>query len=179
MATYLSSIARPYAQAAFEFAKEAAVLPEWKAFLDNAAAAVSDPAFASLMTAERLSKEEVHDVLFSILKPSLDEKRTNFLHLVIQNKRIMQLPDMAALFDVFLSTFMKKLNVRLITAVDASEQFKEKLQTHLSHKLKQEIVLDCEKDPSILGGAIISMDNQVIDGSLRNKLNRLLEFTLR
>lgn len=179
MATYLARIARPYAQAAFQYANEKSDFAEWKVFLDNAASIVTDPKMSRLMRTDALNREQVRDLFNEILKPSLNEARANFLRLVIQNKRVIFFPDIAAHFETLLSAFMKKSNVRLVTAVDAQEAFKVKLAAHLSHKLNKEIVLQCEKDPSILGGAVIYVDNKVIDGSLRGKLNRLLEFTLR
>lgn len=179
MATYLASIARPYAQAAFQYAKEHSDFTEWKVFLENAASIISDKQVAQLIATDALNKDQLNELLLNILKPSLNEARANFLRLVMQKKRAIFLPDIAALFETLLAAYMKKSNVRLVTAVDASDAFKANLSKHLSQKLNQDIVLHTEKDPSILGGAVIYLDNKVIDGSLRGKLNRLLEFTLR
>lgn len=179
MATHLESIARPYAQAAFQYANEHSMLAEWKVFLDNAAEVVRNPEMYRLLSSEVLKKDEISDLFHSILKDSLNEARTNFLRLLVQNKRVIFFPEIAAVFEKLYAAFMRKANVRLVTAVDASEAFKTNLTTHLSRKLNQEIALQCEIDPSILGGAVIHIDNKIIDGSLRGKLNRLLEFTLR
>jgi len=179
MAIHLTSIARPYAQAAFEYAKEQQDLAAWDSFLKNAAAAVSDAKLYALINNEALDKAELQQVLSGVLGSSLNDARTNFLRLLVQNKRVISLPDIASEFTALVAAFMQKSNVRVVTAVDANELFKANLTKQLSQKLKREIVLHCEKDSSILGGAVIYIDNKVIDGSLRGKLNRLLEFTLR
>jgi len=178
MAIHLA-IARPYAEAAFEYAKEQHDLPAWELFLNNAAATIDDLKLYSLLNAELLSVEQIKEVLTSILGTFLNDARRNFLRLIIQNKRTICLPEIAYEFSQLLTDYMQKSKVRLVTAVDASDTFKANLVAQLSKKIKKEVILHCEKDPSILGGAVIYINNKVIDGSLRGKLNRLLEFTLR
>ena len=56
------------------------------------------------------------------------------------------------------------------------EDFRQKLTQALTKRIQREVTLQCEIDPAILGGAIIHIGDRVIDGSIRGKLTRLLEF---
>lgn len=179
MATHFANIARPYAQAAFQYAKEQSDFSAWRVFLETAALVIEDTTLYPLIASYALNKEELNTLFFGVLNTSINEARGNFLRLILQNQRFIILPDIAAEFERLFAAFMKKANVRVITAIQASDAFKASLTKQLSLTLKQEIELHCEKDPTILGGAVIYVNNKVIDGSLRGKLNRLLEFTLR
>jgi len=69
--------------------------------------------------------------------------------------------------------------VRVITAVQVEDAFKQRLAASLSKRVNRDVTLHCEVNPAILGGAIIHIGDRVIDGSVRGKLTRLLEFSLR
>ena len=69
--------------------------------------------------------------------------------------------------------------MRVITAIDTDNQFKQILTEALTKRIQHQVTLECEVDPAILGGAIVHMGDRVIDGSIRGQLHRLLEFSLR
>ena len=69
--------------------------------------------------------------------------------------------------------------MRVVTAIGVQDDFKAKLTKALSARIERDVTLECEIDPAILGGAIIHVGDRVIDGSIRGKLTRLLEFSLR
>lgn len=171
---HLSSIARPYALAAFEYAREKKQLAEWKAFLETASTVARDPDMIRLLANPELASKCL-TVFEAVLKPYLDAERKNFLYLLAQNKRLALFPDVSGLFMNYYSALEKISHVKVITAVDAEEAFQQKLKQTLGERIHHEVTLQCEKDPSILGGAIIHLGDRVIDGSLRGKLTRLLQ----
>ena len=92
----------------------------------------------------------------------------------------MVLPDIAELFSAYYAALEKTSTVRVVTAVDMPEDFRQKLTQALTKRVQREVTLQCEVDPSIIGGAIIHVGgDRVIDDSIRGKLTRLLEFSLR
>jgi len=176
---YLSSIARPYALAAFEYARDKQQLPAWKAFLKSAAYAAALPQVMELLTHPDIPTNQLFDLFHDILSSQLDTERNNFLMLLAKNKRLIALPEIAYSFNTFYADFEKTSTVRVITAVDVDEHFRLALTQKLTHRIQRKVTLACEIDPSILGGAIIHIGDQVIDGSIRGQLTRLLEFSLR
>ncbi len=175
----LAGIARPYAIAAFETAREQQQLPAWKNFLAAAAYTVQQPAILNLLGDPAISPSKLSGLFMDVLASTLDNERKNFLLLLTQNKRLNALPAIVELFNAYYAALEKVSTVRMVTAVDVQEDFKQKLTGVLSKRTASDVTLTCEVDPAILGGAIIHIGDEVIDGSIRGKLTRLLEFSLR
>lgn len=175
----LASIARPYAIAAFDCAREKQQLPAWKAFLEAATFIVKQPSVLKLLEKHELSSSQLFDFFDGILTPLVDTERKNFLLLLAQNKRFNVLPEIADSFNLYCAALEKMSNVRVVTAVAAQEPFIHKLTQALTKRIQHEVTLACEIDPAIIGGAIIHIGDRVIDGSIRGKLARLLESSLR
>lgn len=174
-----SNIARPYALAAFEYAQEKQQLEAWKSFLTSASYIANEPSVIKLLANPEISSEKLFDLFHGVLTPLLDTERNNFLLLLAQNKRFMMLPEIVELYNTYYATLEKLSTVRVITAVDIDDEYRQKFVQALTKRVQHEVTLRCEVDPAILGGAIIHIGDRVIDGSVRGKLTRLLEFSLR
>ena len=174
MTTY-ANIARPYALAAFEYAREKQQLPAWKAFLASAALMAKDPTVAKLLVNPEIQASRLYNLFQEVLASVIDAEQKNFLLLLADKKRLLALPTIADVFNAYYAALEKLSNVRVITAVDIEEDFKQKLTGALAKRIQCDVILHCEVDPAILGGAIIHMGDNVIDGSVRGKLARLRE----
>ncbi len=174
-----ASIARPYALAAFEYAREKNQLSAWKAFLTSAADTARDKTMERLLADPEIPSAKLYDLFHDVLAPLLNDEQKNFLHLLASNKRLMVLPEIRDQFDDYYAALEKMSAVRVITAIDIEDSFRQTLSQALTRRIEREVTLQCEVDPSILGGAIIHIGDKVIDGSVRGKLTRLLEFSLR
>lgn len=171
----LSSIARPYALAAFEYARGKQQLATWKTFLESAADVARDARVAKLLANPEISSAKLLELFHGVLAPILDTERKNFLLLLSQNKRLMALPEISEAFNAHYNALEKSSQVRVVTAVEADDAFRQKLTQALTKRIQREVTLECEIDPSIIGGAVIHIGDRVIDGSIRGKLNRLLQ----
>lgn len=175
----LSSIARPYALAAFEYARETSQLAEWKSFLMTASMITRHPSVQRLLANPETSSQALYSLYEDILSSQVTAEQKNFLKLLAQKKRLNALPEMVEAYGVHVAALEKICTARMITAVAAPESLQQSIIKALAKRTQREIKLHCEIDPDILGGAIIHLGDSVIDGSVRGKLNRLLEFTLR
>lgn len=171
----LQSIARPYALAAFESARESQQLLEWKAFLEAASVAAKQPQAAKFLDNPEVMSTWQFELFHEVLKPLLDDQRKNFLLLLAQNKRLIVLPDIAEAYNAYYAALEKISKVRIVTAIEIQEEFKETLSNALAKRIERKVTLHCEVDPAIIGGAIIHMGDRVIDGSVRGKLTRMLQ----
>ncbi len=170
----LSPIARPYALAAFEYARENQQLSAWKVFLEAAADVIQQPSVKQCLARYELSSAKLFELLQQVLAAFLNAERKNFLLLLEQNQRLPVLPAIAEQFNDYYTALEKVSHVRVITAVEAEKDFKEKLSRALTKRIQHEVTLQCEIDPSLIGGAVIHISDRVIDGSVRGKLTRLL-----
>lgn len=170
----LLSIARPYAFAAFEFARDKGQLPAWKTFLSLGAEAARQTKVISLLMNPEFSAASAFDLFNEILTSFMTEEQKNFLKLLSQNKRLLLLPDILTLFNQLEAALQKISTVKVITAVAVTEDYKQTLKSALTKRIQREVTLDCEVNPAILGGAVIHIGDNVIDGSIHGKLTRLL-----
>ena len=178
MSQAIMTIARPYAIAAFEYAKEKQELSLWNSFLEAAALIAQDMKIVQLASNPAISYLQFFQLFCDLLKPRLDDSRTNFLHMLAEYKRLLTLPAIYMLFNTYFEELEKKMHVHVITAVTLDDSYRQKLRHALKQRLHKEIEMSCEVNTDILGGAMIRMGDRVLDGSLRGKLNRLLAFSL-
>src|SRR5436190_22148300 len=147
-----ASIARPYALAAFEYARDNNQLPTWKTLLANATAIVEQPEVNQLLANPEISAEKWLALFSDILSADLNTESKNFLHLLSQNKRLIILPEIAALFNNHYAAFVKITTVRVVTAVENTDEYRQTLIQAVSKRVHHNITLISEVDPSIIGG---------------------------
>ena len=167
------TIARPYAQAAFLHASEQHQLKEWSDMLSLLAAIASDPAMRPLIDSPRLTEQQLADLFIDIGGEYLDDKCTNFVRVLADNRRLGLLGDIAALYEIQRRDAEGMVRAELVSAYPSSEAQQAQVIESLRRRLGREIELTCSTDPGLLGGAIIRAGDLVIDGSVRGKLERL------
>ena len=166
-----STIARPYAKAAFEAA--GGRLGEWSKGLRRAAAAVLDPRVAALLDNPNVTPEQLAGLISSIAEPHLDETGRNFIRALADNRRLECLPEVAVRFDELKAEAEGTIEVAVTSAAPLSEPQQRALAEALERRLRRRVQLRCELDPALLGGATVRAGDLVIDGSVRSKLERI------
>lgn len=169
----LTTIARPYAKAAFEYAMQADQLANWSQMLGFAAQVVADEMMQQVLTSPHLGKQEQAEAMLAVCEGKLDSHASNFIKLLAENGRLLALPEIESLFDFLRREFEKTVSAQVTSASSLNEnqinQLKEKLAANLGRKVEIKINLD----ESLIGGLIIQAEDLVIDGSLRGKLSKL------
>lgn len=176
--TKMTTIARPYAIAAFEFAVNKNALTAWEAMLDAASLLTQDESVQRLLVSPHVTPRECVHLYCDVLGKMLDAEMTHFIQLLAEYERLSVLPDIAELFKSYRSEREKKMDVQVLSAVPLSEGYQQKLTESLTRRLQRQVVLECEVDPRLLGGAIITAGDTVIDGSVLGKLDRMAKFIL-
>lgn len=172
----LSTIARPYVTAAFEYALGKKDLHAWENFLQTAATVVQDESIAQLLKNPSVTQKQVADFIGDLIAPQLDEGRKNFIRLLAENERLAVLPDVFLQFKKEREDQEKTLAVQVFSAQALDDAYQQKLQQALSKRLQRQVELECNIDPNLLGGVLIRAGDLVIDGSVRGKLARLVDF---
>lgn len=162
--------------AAFEYALEQKTLPAWEEMLKTAAVVAEDPQIIQFMASPEVSKEQLAGLFCDVLTSSLDNEKKNFIKMLALHKRFPVLPEIAKQFAEYRAEHEKHVTVDVISAIPLDESQKTRLEQSLTKRLKLKVTLSCSVDADLLGGAIIRAGDKVIDGSVRGKLNRLIEF---
>ncbi len=172
----MTTIARPYAIAAFEYASAVNAIPFWEEALQAGSLISQDAAVQQLLTNPKVSQKQILDLYCDVLAKVLNTETTNFIHLLAQNHRLSALPEIAELFKAYRAASEKTLKVNVTSAVALDKTYQQKLVAALIKRLDRQVSLECSLDANLLGGAIIRAGDTVIDGSVRGKLNRMIEF---
>ena len=168
-----STIARPYARAAFAEAKSAKRLAEWAQALQVGAAVVQDPRIERLLDNPQVTTGELAGLVMDIAGGKLDEHGRNFVQTLAENHRLAYLPEISRIFDQLKDAEEGVVDVTVTSAAPLDEQQKSTLAQALAKRLKREIRLHCSIDANLIGGAVLQAGDLVIDGSLRSRLNRI------
>lgn len=170
----LTTLARPYAKAAFERAREADALAEWGDMLAFSAAVAGDDSVSDLVIGNPLvDPDDASAFMLDVGGDRFPDDFANLVRLMAENRRLALLPEVSRLFARYRAEAEQTLDVEVTTAVEASEDFRERLAQALKQRFKREISVALRIDESLLGGAIVRAGDTVMDGSLRGKLNAL------
>ena len=166
-----STIARPYAKAAFAAADGR--LGEWSVALRRAAAVVTDARVAALLGNPRVTPEQLAELICPIADPQRDEVRRNFIRTLADNHRLGCLPEVAARFDELKAEAEGTIEVEVTSATPLTDAQRRSLASALERRLRRTVRLRCALDPTLIGGASVRAGDLVIDGSLRSRLERI------
>ena len=169
----LSTLARPYARAAFEYARDNQKLAQWAEQLATAAAVASDKALEIALNDPSLTAEQQAEMLSDVCGDALDAQARNFVAVLAANKRLALLPQIYTLFEQYKANQEKTVDVEVVSAFDLAEATREKLAAVLGKKLEREVEVRTSTDRNLLGGVLIRAGDLVIDGSIRGRLNKL------
>ncbi|MBI3903928.1 MAG: F0F1 ATP synthase subunit delta [Nitrosomonadales bacterium] len=167
------TIARPYAQAAFDQACKLGDLKGWSEMLQTAAEAVLNPEVHAAITSPRVIHSQLENLMLALCGNKLGIPGQNFIKLLVESQRLGVLPEIAAAFEVMRAEAEKSVDVVVTSAFDLSEAQKQKIAAAMKIRMGREIRLSCETNQELLGGIVIRAGDKVIDGSARTKLSEL------
>ena len=168
-----ATIARPYAKAAFEYARDANAFAEWSEGLALTARIVADPPVAALTKSPQWSTADLVSLVTDVAGAKLNAGMQNFVRVLAENHRLLLLPEIVAHYEEFRSAVENTVDVEVISAVQLDAAQAEKLSAALSTRLKRKVRMRSSVDSSLLGGAVLRAGDLVIDGSLQGRLQRL------
>ncbi|MBB2494273.1 F0F1 ATP synthase subunit delta [Aquipseudomonas ullengensis] len=171
----LTTLARPYAKAAFEHAQAHQQLASWSAMLGLAAAVSQDDTLQRVLKAPRLTSTEKATTFIDVCGDKFDAQARNFISVVAENGRLDLLPEIAAEFDLYKAEQEKLVDVEVTSAFALSTEQQDKLAKVLSARLSREVRLHATEDATLIGGVVIRAGDLVIDGSVRGKIAKLAE----
>lgn len=170
----LTTVARPYAKAAFDYALENSAVGKWQEMLMFAAEVANNDTIKELVSGS-LASEKLASLFNGVCDDQLDDKGQNFIKVLAENRRLQALPEILSLFNEFKAEYDKEIDVDVKSATDLSAKQQEELGASLEKRLARKVKLHCSVDPLLVAGMIIRAGDTVIDGSVKSKLGRLAD----
>lgn len=175
--TTIATTARPYAVAAFEAAKAADQLSVWSSALKQLSLVVSDSQMQSLLKNPLCSKQQLSEILVSLVLADVSEGQKqsidNFIRLLAENKRLALLPEISILFEAALEKESGYLSLSVTSAFEMDEAQRKQTEEKLSSQFNSKLNLVFNVDKEIIGGLLVRSGNWVLDDTVKSKLKRL------
>ena len=191
----LSTLARPYAKAAFDYAKEHHSVNEWQDYLNVMNAIVSDKAFAdyinnpavaaqakvaTLKDLYNQSSPEDSNTVFKTLSTAIEggaqadsNAFVNFLTQLAEQDRLALLPSINERFGLLKAADAKEVHAYVTSAYPLTQVQEQLIEHRLATSLGANVVLHVNVDPALIAGVTIKVGDKVIDDSVRGKLKQL------
>lgn len=173
MAGHATTVARPYAEALFALARESGRLGEWSDTLQFLAAAMREPELIAFVTDPKLTPAQRAELMLAVGGARLDTEAKNLIRVLVENDRLVVLPEIAVLFETRRREAEGQTKVIVTSALPLDAAVLEQLAAALKAKLGQQVEITTEEDPSLIGGVRIRAGDTVIDGSVRGRLHQL------
>jgi len=168
----ITTIARPYAKAAFDFAIENNAVDSWAEML-NFAAMVSENETIKPLLAGGLASNKLAELFVGVCGEQINEQGQNLLKVMAENGRLEVLPAVCQQFVELRNEWAKEIEANVVSAVELTSEQQQEISVSLEKRLARKVKLNCSIDASLIAGLMITAGDLVIDGSVRGKVSRL------
>jgi F-type H+-transporting ATPase subunit delta len=166
-------VARTYARALFDAAKEQGKLDEIREELDSFVTSIRDvPELRALIRNPELDPPAKADALAAVLQGA-EEILRNFARLVAEKGRAQMLEEIAREYDALVAAEEQILNVELTTAYELSDDEAGSIVKQIEEASGQRVEAERAVDPDLIGGVVLKVGSLEVDSSVRGRLERL------
>ena len=172
----LATVARPYAEALFRVAlsaKSAARLTAWAVLVDEMAQAAQHPAVISMVQNPKVPATVVVDAFISVLKSPVDQEAKNFVNTLAGYRRLLLLPEIAAQFFALKNAHEGAADAVISSAFALSDVQVADLCKTLEAKFGRKLNPSVTVEPALIGGVRVVVGDEVLDTSVRAKLQQM------
>lgn len=169
----ISTIARPYAVAAFKLAKEQNVLATWSEMLGFATAVVNDSQMQAYIQDPKVVSSDLETSFLKVAGDKLNENGKNLIKVLVEYGRLSILPAITQAFEELKALDEGSLDAHIIAAAEPSPAEVKDLVKRLETKFGKKIEASVSVDPEIIGGIKIIVGDTVIDASVKGQLQNL------
>jgi F-type H+-transporting ATPase subunit delta len=169
-----TTVARRYAQAVFEIARDAGVFEQWERDLSVLDALMGDPVIRGYLESPKTSLADKTALLDKALEGAQPEAR-RLARMLLDRRRLSSVPE---IFERFQSLLLQEKGIVIAdvtTAVPLDDAGQEMVRKQLSELVGKDVELRAQVDPAIIGGMVARIGDNLIDGSVSNQLRRLHE----
>jgi F-type H+-transporting ATPase subunit delta len=168
----LATIARPYAEAVFRLAQPKN-LAVWSELLDEMAQIASVPELAQLAHNPRAENAQVGEIFLAALKSAITPEVKNLVAALVENGRLTLVPEIAAQFQTLKNNFESSADAEIVSAFPMSDAQVAELKAGLEKKFGRKLNTTITVDQSLIGGVKVTVGDEVLDTSVRARLEHM------
>ncbi|KKC98423.1 MULTISPECIES: F0F1 ATP synthase subunit delta [Photobacterium] len=168
----MTTIARPYAKAAFDYAVEKGELAQWSEMLTFASEVAKNDTIQDVLDGG-YAADKLTEIFLSVCGEQLNDAGQNLIKVMAENGRLKILPEVCTQFLFLKDELEKTIEANVISAVTLDEGQMSAIISKLEQRLARKVKLNCSVDETLIAGVVIRAGDLVIDQSVRGKLARL------
>ena len=168
-----NTIARPYAQAAFDEAKRLGDLKGWSALLQTLAEVLGNPEVQAVISSPRVANSKIEDLVLALCGAQLAAQQRNFVRVLVDERRLNVAKEIAEMYEALRAEAEKSVDVTVSSAFELNDAQQQKIAAALKARMGCDIKLSCKINKELLGGIVIRAGDKVIDGSARTRLGEM------
>jgi F-type H+-transporting ATPase subunit delta len=168
----LATIARPYAEALFRVAKSGN-LGAWSNLVSEMAQVASHPDVKEFAINPKVSDKQITDTFLSLLKSDVTPEARNFIGMLAENGRLTLLPEVAEQFHELKNAQEGAADAEITSAFEMSDAQVKDLLATLEKRFGRKLNPSVTVDPSLIGGVRVAVGDEVLDTSVRAKLQKM------
>ena len=169
----ISTIARPYAAAAYKLGKETKSLAKWSEMLSFAAAVINDAQMQAYIQDPKVVASDLQNTFLKVCGDKLNEQGQNLIKVLVEYNRMSILPAIVSAFEALKAQDEGTLDAQIIAASKPSDAEVKDLLKRLEAKFGKKIEADVTIDAELIGGFKIIVGDTVIDSSVKGQLQNL------
>jgi len=167
------TIARPYAEALFRAAKESGNLAKWAEQISLLAQVAANPEARAAIGDPNVAAPQLVDLFRSACGTAVDAELSNFIQLLSNNDRLGLLPEIAALYESYKQNEEGTKQAEIISAFPIDDAQVKALVPQLETVFKTKLETSVSLDPELIGGIKVIVGDQMLDASVRGKLDAM------
>ena len=164
------TIARPYAEAVFASADADGKLQAWSQALQRLAMIASDTDMHNAIGDPKVGPEQLYGLVAAGAGGILNAEAQSFVRVLIENDRLAVLPEIATLFESLKNEREGVIEAQIESAFPVDDAALAQLVADLEKRFKRKVRPQVIVDQSLIGGALITVGDEVIDGTVRGRL---------
>lgn len=176
-ANFTAGLAGRYASALFDLAREGRVIETVESSLADLTTALAESGdLKALVTSPLVSRANGAKAIAAVASAmGLDDLTTRFLGVLADNRRLADLPAMIRTFGMIVAAHRGEVTAEVTTAHPLADDQLAALGQQLRTRVGRDVAIISKVDPAILGGLVVKLGSQLIDASIRTRLNTLAQ----
>lgn len=167
------TIARPYAEALFKAAKESGNLAKWSEQVALLGQVAANPEARAAIGDPNVSASQLVDLFRSACGTAVDAELANFIQLLSNNDRLGLLPEIAGLYESYKQAEEGTKQAEIVSAFPIDDNQVKALIPQLETVFKTKLEAAVSVDPTLIGGIKVIVGDQMLDASVRGKLDAM------
>lgn len=170
----LATLARPYAEAVFDTAKESDDFALWSETLSFLTSVLEDPSVSAIIANPRIDKHTISSILLDICESQMTAMGINLVRILIDNDKLPIIPQIAMQYERLRSEHQGYIEVEITSAYPVTPVQQQQTEEALQRRLGKAIVIKIINDSALIGGWLVRIGDQVIDLSVKGRLQQLV-----